>query len=162
MLVNRKAKLNLIHTAKRQLRLSDEHYRALLFGAAGVGSAADVDHEGQFDRIMAAFRAAGFVPVAPKAGRPRTSPVRNGQPDSWWGCTPAQRGKIEHLWALVARNPSEQALKAMAARICKVDALNFLDQVLATKLLVALSRMAQTAGYNPDTGARLDTQASHE
>ena len=162
MLVNRKSKLILIHTAKSTLKLDDLAYRALLFGAAGVESSADIEHEGQFRRVMDAFRNAGFVSTAAaKAGTDQFGAIKTqARPnhDDWWGCTEAQRAKIETLWQLVARNPNETALRHFAAKIAKVDAVNFLSVPLATKIILALRRMAATAGYNPDTGERQEKE----
>ena len=41
---NRKAKLSLIHIAKKDLGLIDEAYRAVLNGAAGINSAAELEY----------------------------------------------------------------------------------------------------------------------
>lgn len=49
-MIDRK-KLALIHIVKKELRLSDEEYRRILFSAAGVHSAAELDDE-KFRRLM--------------------------------------------------------------------------------------------------------------
>ncbi len=59
-MTDRKRKLALIHVAQKQLALTDEQYRALLFGAAGIQSAGELKTEVQFRYIMKAFENAGF------------------------------------------------------------------------------------------------------
>ncbi len=60
-MTDRKKKLAIIHVAKKQLALTDEQYRALLFGAAGIESAGDIKTDAQHRSIMQAFRNAGFT-----------------------------------------------------------------------------------------------------
>lgn len=54
------SKLALVHTAKRELDMAEEDYRALLLRAGGVNSAKDLTLEG-FDAVMAEFNRLGFV-----------------------------------------------------------------------------------------------------
>lgn len=53
-------RLALVHVAKRQLGLTDEQYRDLLQGAAGVRSAGDLRHHYQWDAVFRAFDRAGW------------------------------------------------------------------------------------------------------
>ncbi|MDR1128846.1 MAG: regulatory protein GemA, partial [Treponema sp.] len=48
---NRKAKLSLIHIAKKDVGITDEAYRSLLSGTAGVESAAKLEYEYQFNSV---------------------------------------------------------------------------------------------------------------
>ena len=57
-------RLALVHVAKRQLGLTDEQYRGLLQGAAGVSSAADLRHHYQWDAVFRAFDRAGWKRAA--------------------------------------------------------------------------------------------------
>lgn len=145
MLIKRTEKLALIHTARRELHLSDENYRALLHGAAGVDSAAKLDREDQFDRVMEAFQKLGFK-TRQGSRRPRR--------DDFWRCTPAQRAKIEVLWANMARKPDQQALRRMVARIIHIDQPAWIGKADATKVILALRQMAVQAGLNPDAAER--------
>jgi len=59
------SRLALIHTAKRDLKMNDEDYRALLLRAAGVKSASELTLEG-FDSVMAEFNRLGFASTKTK------------------------------------------------------------------------------------------------
>ena len=56
----RRARLAQIHIAKKSLGLNDETYRAVLAGAAGINSAADIRTDKDFYGIMFAFRKLGY------------------------------------------------------------------------------------------------------
>lgn len=59
-MTDRRRQLGAIHAAKRDLGLTDPEYRALLAGATGVSSAADLATDAQYGAVMAAFRSAGW------------------------------------------------------------------------------------------------------
>lgn len=101
-ITKKKAKIALIHVAKTKTGLTDDEYRALLFGAAGIESASELEREDQFQEIMEAFKQCGFV-----SSKPLTCPRWE---DSWGG-TAGQRAKIEALWRLATRDKSGQALR---------------------------------------------------
>ena len=140
MIANRKEKLAMIHVAKKACGMDDEQYRALLAGTAGVESAADIENEKQYEAVMDAFRKYGFVPKAKP--RPKWTDT--------WGCTPAQRARIEGLWRSIARNKSDEALAAFVKRIARVDSPRFLVPFTASKVIVALERMADKPGEKKD------------
>jgi len=133
---NKRAKLALIHVAKKETGLTDEGYRALLYAAAGVESAADLKLESQFNDVMKAFESIGF-----KSARKKNRPA---WPDRW-RCTEDQRAKIEVLWKRTARNPSEEALRAFVKRIAHVDSPAWMDAKSAQKVILALEAMAKKA-----------------
>src|SRR5437867_2629735 len=54
-----KKQLQLIHVAKRQLRLDDDDYRAILRAKGGVDSSKDLSAQG-FEDVMAQFEHMGF------------------------------------------------------------------------------------------------------
>lgn len=56
----RRRRLAAVHCAKRDLGLDDEAYRALLAGAAGVESAAQLRTGRQWEAVMGALRRAGW------------------------------------------------------------------------------------------------------
>ena len=145
---NRKAKLSLIHLAKKSVGIPDDAYRILLDGAAGINSAAELQFEYQFNAIMKAFENLGFKSSARKNPRPKW-------PDTWGG-TPDQRAKIEVMWKTCARNPSEKALYAFIKRVAKVDHPRFLRVELARKVIIALEIMMRKAGFDPADGRRID------
>lgn len=59
------SKLVLIHTAKRELDMAEEDYRALLLRAGGVNSSKDLTLEG-FDAVMDEFNRLGFTTTKSK------------------------------------------------------------------------------------------------
>jgi hypothetical protein len=142
MIANRNKKIALVHVAKKAAGITDEDYLSLLSGAAGIGSLAELEHEGQFLNIMEAFKNLGFTT------RPRW-------PDTW-GCTPAQRAKIEAMWRACARDKSGKALQKFIKRIAKVDSPRFLTVGLSRKVILALEQMMIKAGFDPKTGGRLE------
>lgn len=56
----RRRRLAAVHCAKRDLGLGDDAYRALLAGAAGVESAAQIRTGRQWEAVMGALRRAGW------------------------------------------------------------------------------------------------------
>ncbi|MBN2244555.1 MAG: regulatory protein GemA [Candidatus Aminicenantes bacterium] len=151
MLINRKAKLSLIHVAKNVLKLSDETYQALLHGAAGVSSAREIEWEDQFQAIMNCFKKLGFKSY--KALGKTTS--RPKWPDTW-GCSPDQRAKIEAMWQTCAQYKGTQSLHRFIKRIAGVDHPHFLRPSLARDVILALEKMMEKAGFDPVTGGRIN------
>jgi hypothetical protein len=140
LISSRKAKLAMIHVAKKECGLDDDGYRELLKGAIGVGSAAQIKYEYEFDKIMRAFETLGFkitTNTGAKKGRPRWTEE--------WGGTQDQRAKIEVLWKAVARNKTDHALRLFIKRIAKVDHPRFLNTELARNVILALEAMARKA-----------------
>jgi hypothetical protein len=137
-LSNRKTKLSLIHLAKKSVGLPNDAYRILLDGAAGVNSAADIEHEWQFNAVMKAFENLGFKSTARNGGK-KPRPQWADQ----WGGTEDQRAKIEVLWQTCARNKTEKALRLFIKRIARVDHPRFLNVQLARKVILALEVMAR-------------------
>jgi hypothetical protein len=149
-ILNRKEKLSLIHIAKKETGITNEAYRLLLEGAAGINSAAEIVYEDQFSAVMQAFANLGFK-SRKKQGKTTSRPE---WPDTW-GCTEDQRAKIEVMWKTCARNPSDRALRAFVKRIAHVDSPVFLRPYLARKVIIALGDMMRKAGFDPDTGGRI-------
>ncbi|MHB9292661.1 hypothetical protein Holit_01763 [Hollandina sp. SP2] len=146
---NKKAKIALIHVAKKSIGITDEDYCALLIGAAGIDSTKYLEYEYQFDEIMKIFNRLGFV-----SRKKESSSISRHQWTDKWGCTDAQRAKIEAMWRSCARNPSDRALRAFVKRITHVDHPSFLRPTLAGKVINALSAMMVKAGYDPEIGRR--------
>ena len=152
VITNKRGKIALIHIAKDAVGLDDEHYRLFLEGAAGVRSSKDIQWEDQFIAVMNAFKRLGFHSW--KAQGRTTSRPRWEQP---WGCTPAQRAKIEVMWQTCARNKSTRSLHAFMRRIVHVDHPRWMNAAAARKVILALEQMMAHAGYDPATGGRIDT-----
>jgi len=134
-LENRRARLALIHVAKKQTGLSDDMYRALLEGAAGVHSAAEIETEDQFEAVMQGFGKLGF-----KRGRAKES--RQVNPDSW-GCSARQRAYIEALWKRYSREKTPQALHAFIRRTCGIDHPRFLTRRRASEVIVGIQKLGE-------------------
>lgn len=150
---NKKAKLSLIHIAKKESGINDENYRVLLDGAAGIRSASDLEYEYQFNAIMKAFENLGFKSTR-RGGGKKTRPQWTDE----WGGTPDQRAKIEVMWKTCARNPTEKALRAFIKRIAHVDHPRFLRADLSRKVILALEVMMKKAGFDPATGKRMGNE----
>lgn len=72
---HRNADLGKIHLAKKQLNMSDEDYRAMLWTQGRVHSAKDLDHVGRA-KVLDYLQAIGFKPEAkPGAKRPKRPAV---------------------------------------------------------------------------------------
>jgi hypothetical protein len=153
-LTNRKTKLSLIHIAKDAVGITDEDYRSLLDGAAGVNSAAFIEYEYQFNAVMKAFENLGFKSTA-RSGEYNPRPNPRPQWTDEWGGTENQRAKIESMWQTCARNKTEKALRTFIKRIAKVDHPRFLNVKLARKVILALEPMMRKAGFDPKTGKRI-------
>ena len=128
-----RSRLAVLHVARKQLGLSEEHYRALLLGAGGVESAAELDELG-FERAMSAMNGMGFRSTWNRrtygANRPGMA-------------SPAQAALIRGLWGeLRGEDPGDAALNAWLAKYHKVAALRFADQAKAGAILTALKAMA--------------------
>ena len=68
---HRNSDLAKIHMAKKQLSMTDEDYRAMLWTQGRVNSAGDLDHAGR-QRVLAHLKACGFKPApATKVNRPK-------------------------------------------------------------------------------------------
>lgn len=135
----------IIHTAKRQTGLSDEQYRALLSGAAGVESASLIKSWSQYRAVMAAFRKLGFKPLSKDFQK---SSEEDRQPQ--W-ISKRQEYYIRGLWRLASRVKSEDALRSLTRRITGTDDVTWCSKKDASKLIIALRDIAQKAGFNPDS-----------
>jgi hypothetical protein len=144
---NKKGKMALIHIAKNAVEITDEDYRSLLSGAAGIGSAADLEWEYQFSAVMKAFENLGFK-SSKRGGKTRP------QWSDEWGGTVGQRAKIEVMWRTCARNKTDKALRVFIKRITHVDHPRFLNAALARKVIIALEVMMKKAGFDPVTGKK--------
>jgi hypothetical protein len=148
-ILKRKEKLALIHIARKETGITGEAYRILLQGAAGIGSAAEIVYEDQFNAVMKAFENLGF-----KSWKRQGKTTSRPEWPDFWGCTKDQRAKIEAMWKTCARNPTDKALRAFVKRIAHVDSPVFMRPHLARKVILALGDMMRKAGFDPDTGGR--------
>lgn len=132
-----------IHVAKRATGLDDDAYRAVLSGSAGVSSAAEVRTRAQFREVMRAFARLGFTTA-------RRDDRRGGGERAPGWMTARQEYYIRGLWRLAARNKDGDALRAFVRRITGADDLSFLSRSEARDVILALRKVAEDAGFDPD------------
>lgn len=138
----RKAQLAKIHMAKKELAIEDGAYRAMLTRLTGHESSAKAS-AAQLDAVIAELQVKGWKP---KPGTAQRGVKRADHPSA---------KKARALWISLhelgaVRNGSEQALEAFAARQLGVTRLQWADQGLVYKLIEALKRMAERAGWSQD------------
>lgn len=138
-----------VHIAKKDLRLSDEHYRDVLERITGKRSAAGLS-DAQLIAVLKHFEGEGFKPkvIAGAKAAPRSAPKPGRRPADH----PVAR-KARALWISlhqlgVVENPSEAALEAFCKRQLGVDALQWADQSHAEPLIKGLKAMAERAGWS--------------
>lgn len=99
----------LLHVAKAHLGLSEDEYRALLCGAAGVESSRDLDPAG-FEKVLARLEALGF------RARRRYPTGRAARPDPEALVTPAQQKRLRDLYQ--ALGWGERRQQGFNRRVC--------------------------------------------
>jgi hypothetical protein len=140
----------ILHVAKRECKLDDDAYRAVLAGAAGVESASDITTWEQYQSALTAFKALGFHV---KSKTSRTTGLKQmdteGKRNPAW-ITARQEYYIRGLWDLASRKKDLYSLRAMLKRVGGVEDISFLTKELAQKVILALRDITKKAGYNPD------------
>ena len=134
-----RARIKLIHVAKRDLGLDDETYRAILEDVTGKTSSKDMEPE-ELDRVVEHLKSCGFVV---KGGR-------DGAPAHKLADDP-QSKKIRHLWLYLhelgeVRNPSELALAAFVRRQTGRERLEWLSTNQASNVIESLKQWVIRAG----------------
>ena len=145
----RRTMLAKVHIARKELRLQEPEYRAMLERITGHDSAGDCS-VAQLGAVLDELKAKGWKPTVfvnqDKQTRPRTAPGRAPADH------PVAR-KARAMWISlhrlgVVRDSSDRALDAFARRQLGVDAMQWADQGLAYKLIEALKAMAERAGWS--------------
>ena len=143
---DRKRLIKLIHVGKRDLKLSDDEYRALLQGASGgIDSCSDMDRA-KLLAVVQVMKRRGFKPTPKDEGKGR-SPS---------GKSPAKATQLSKVWALwlaLGRaggisNTSRAALEAFVKRQTGLDRLEWLNTTPreANKVIEALKAMQRRHG----------------
>ncbi|WP_429186891.1 gp16 family protein [Aeromonas veronii] len=138
--------IRLVQVGRRSLALDDESYRDLLASHTGKRSAALLSEQ-ELEQVLAAFKAAGFIPKpARHAANRRLSPAVGSH------VRVNEIAKIRAIWCEMARlgiirDGSETALnhwvQRMTARLnggVGVAEVGWLDAPLAVKVLEALKK----------------------
>lgn len=149
-LENRKEKLALIHVARKELSMDDIAYRALLEGAAGIQSSAEIKTVSQFDAIMRSFGILGFKRKPPLNKHNLVNPEEKGLKIS-----EGQIHYIRGLWKLASRSKSEEGLNKLIQRIGHVDNIRFLDKKSASAVILTLKDICRKAGFDPERKGRI-------
>lgn len=127
--------IRLLHVAKRDLRMVDADYRAVLLGASGgAHDSSKAMPITELEKAMSHLKRCGFkVRAKPQSSRPLA-----GDPES---------KKIRALWLMLhelgaVQNPSEAALAAYVKRLTKVDDLHWVNGLQAETLIETLKKWA--------------------
>lgn len=146
---NRRTQLiRLIHVARRELRMEDDDYRAMLRGMTALGgktSSADLGIKG-LELVLEALKRKGFKIRAKgptKTAKAPAKPTRALANDE-------QSKLIRHLWLEmhsqgIVRDPSEASLAAYVCRIAKIEALQWLNGDQARNVIETLKKWQKRA-----------------
>ena len=125
----RRRELAQIHVAVKQLGMTDEDHRALLFAECKVTSAGDLDWRGR-KRYLDKLKSLGFK-VKPKTKRPLADDAQSKKIRALW-LTLADAGKVH--------NRAESALAAYVKRQTGVAALQWLSTEQASSVIESLKQ----------------------
>jgi phage gp16-like protein len=136
----RREELAKIHIGKKDLGLSEEIYRDILWQAGKAESSGDLDYKGRL-AVLERYKELGWKPKhagKKPATRPAAKPSRPLADDP-------QSKKIRSLWLQLhqagkVKNPAESALVAYVKRMTKVDALEWLTIEQASTVIEALKK----------------------
>lgn len=145
----RKRLIKLIHVARRELRMADEDYRAMLMAMPALGgktSSADLGVKG-LELVLKALQAKGFKIRVKGPNTAAKAPSRKMADD-------AQSKLIRHLWLQlknmgVLRNPSEEALAHYVKRITGIEDLHWLNNRQATSVIESLKSWVEREEAKP-------------
>ena len=127
-----------IHIAKKELNLSDEEYRQILYDCFGVDSSKYLTEE-QANMLIAVFVDMGWKP---KKKEQKPQPKKYDQLGDRKGfATPAQLRKIEAMWKLVSKEKTKESLDKFLFRRFKIMKLENLPFDKVPAVLKALEEM---------------------
>jgi phage gp16-like protein len=143
---HRRGMLAKVHIAKKQLRLSDDDYAAVLIRETGHDSAGKCS-QAELEKALRAFERQGFTTKAKAPGAKRAG----GAADH-----PSAR-KARAMWISLGllgaiNDTSEAALESFARRQLGCDRLQWANQTLVYKLVEALKAMAERHGWRQSAG----------
>lgn len=147
-----------IHIAKKDLRLDDDAYRAMLTRLTGKASSRDCT-DAQLGVVLDEMKAKGWTPKFKVAASNPGASARRGALAS----SPMAK-KARAMWISlhqlgVVRDRSEAALEAFGRRQLGVEKLQWADQSQANLLIEALKAMAERAGWDQDTAGMTPSEA---
>lgn len=131
--------IQLIHIAKSQIGLSDEDYRAVLESTAKKSSCSEMSVF-ELNEVLKAMKKLGF----------KVKKMETREEEIGWDTSKKQMDYIKGMWQLVARDKRDRALYSFINRIAGVRHPRFMDEIGAQKVIIALRKMMENAGLNPD------------
>lgn len=139
-MLNRQQLIQLIHVAKRDLKMDDDTYRTVLMQVGKKSSCSDMSII-ELERVLSYFKRQGFKVKTRTNRRPPSSPRSRALADD------ADSKKIRALWLFmhqlgVVQDPSEKALAAYVKRITRVEALQWVNGHQAVQLIETLKKWA--------------------
>lgn len=169
--MTRRAAVVKVQIARKELRLDDAAYRAMLERLTGRTSSADCT-DAQLGRVLDEMKAKGWKPRVVAGGKPYggrkgtvviddpAAPHRRPQPAS----SPVAK-KARALWISLHQlgevdDPSEAALEAFARRQLKIDRLHWVKPDHAYRLIEALKAWATRAGWDQDVAGLTSSEAT--
>ena len=140
-----------IHIAKKELNLTDEEYRKILYDCFGVVSSKYLTDQ-QADMLIAVFVDMGWKPKK-KENKPKFKKY-DELGDRKGFATPAQLRKIEATWKIVSREKTKKSLDRFLFRrfrVMKLENLPF-DKVPAVlKALESMKKQCNCIGERNET-----------
>lgn len=140
---SKNALIGKIHVAKKQLALTDDSYRDVLYRITGKDSCAKmtVPH---LEAVLDEFKRLGFKPTGGKRAGARKK------------ADTAQAAMIRALWLDLYHfgavyDPSEEALSAFVKRTCGVPALQWINTYKADDVIKALRGWLERIGFTAPT-----------
>jgi len=134
--------IRLIHVGRRELGMDDDSYRAMLANTPtleGATSSKDLTIP-KLKVVLELLKKKGFK-VVPKSPKSTWKPVRSTKNMA----DDAQSKLIRHLWLRLhevgaVRDPSEAALGKFVCRMVKIEALQWLDNRQASRVIENLKK----------------------
>jgi phage gp16-like protein len=125
--------IRLVHVGRRELSLTEVDYRAILQAQGGAESSASMS-VGQLQRVVDYLRRQGFK-VATKAKTAAAAGALKAGPVAVALASDPESRKARAMWLTLhaigqVRDPSEAALLRFAKRMCKVDRLEWVRDML--------------------------------
>jgi len=150
-----KKKIAIVHIAAKELGLLDDEtvYRAQLFEAAGVRSAAELDEDG-FRRVMARFESLGWVHPSKRKPGGRGEPAQ-AQAEAFCAemarkaaarkaqdrLSPAQEEYIRLLEEEMGWAEKPRRLRGLIKRVAGTEEVSWLTPEAASKVIEGLKAM---------------------
>lgn len=152
--MTRRAAVVKVQIARKELRLDEAAYRAMLERLTGRTSSADCT-DAQLGLVLDEFKAKGWKPRVVAGGRTGKAPPRTAAQ------SPVAK-KARAMWISlhqlgVVRDPSEKALEAFGRRQLGVERLQWASQSHGALLIEALKAMAERAGWSQSVEGWLGT-----